>query len=290
VSLPHLLLVDDSEAILSFEKAALSSHYTLSTATTGREALLKVRELRPDALLLDLSMPEMDGDEVLREVKADPELAGIPVIVVTSEKHRAEACLKAGADAFVPKPIQADELSVIVGRVLSRARSEARRGSLRVLFLGVGELTFGVPLEAVESAVQMPATSPLPGGPSYLREYAEIYGEPVCVMDLAARLSVSRTQRRVERKLVVIRNGEEALALDVDRVDDPEELPSEDVVPRSRLGGTEHPVLRELLVAIARTPRGFIPVVDPRALLSTSLWRELRALLAPPQEGRARAP
>lgn len=290
MSLPHLVLVDDSEAILSFERAALSSHYSLSTATSGREALQKIQELRPDAVLLDLSMPEMDGDEVLQRMRADPDLARIPVIVVTSEKHRGQSCLEAGADAFLPKPIRADELMVVVGQVLTRARSASRRGGLRALFVGVGDLTFGIPLDAVESAVQMPATSPLPGGPSYLREYAEIYGQPVCVMDLASRLSVQHAARRVERKLVVIRNEAQVLALDVDRVDDPEELPPEDVVPRSRLGGAEHPVLRDLLVAMARTPRGTIPVVDPRALLSGSLWRELKALLDAQLAGEPRAP
>src|SRR6185436_7805594 len=88
VSLPHLLLVDDSEAILAFERAALSSHYAVSTALNGAEALEKVRQIRPAAVLLDLSMPEMDGDEVLRRMKADRELSYIPVVVVSSEKHR----------------------------------------------------------------------------------------------------------------------------------------------------------------------------------------------------------
>ena len=103
MSLPHLLLVDDSEAVLAFERAALSGHYAISTATTGREALAKVPQIEPDAILLDLSMPEMDGDEVLAHLQDDPDHRRIPVIIVTSEKLRAEACLRNGAKAYLPK-------------------------------------------------------------------------------------------------------------------------------------------------------------------------------------------
>ena len=91
MSLWHLLLVDDSEAVLAFEKAALAGHYQVSTAVDGRDALLKVAQLKPAAVLLDLSMPGMDGDEVLARMRADPQLARIPVIIVSSEKQRAEA-------------------------------------------------------------------------------------------------------------------------------------------------------------------------------------------------------
>jgi CheY-like chemotaxis protein len=118
VSLSHLLLVDDSEAVLAFEKAALSGYYQVSTAVNGRDALLKISQLKPAAVLLDLSMPEMNGDEVLARMRSDPQLSRIPVIIVSSEKDRAEACLAAGARAFLPKPIRAQDLLPLVERVL----------------------------------------------------------------------------------------------------------------------------------------------------------------------------
>src|SRR5690349_4170322 len=105
MSLPHLLLVDDSDAIIAFERAALSGHYILSSATNGREALEKASQLLPDAILLDLSMPVMGGDEVLRHLKASSALKSIPVIIISSEKIRAEQCLAAGAEAFLEKPL-----------------------------------------------------------------------------------------------------------------------------------------------------------------------------------------
>jgi len=280
VSLPHLLLVDDSEAILAFERAALSSHYAISTATTGMEALEKVRQVRPAAVLLDLSMPEVDGGEVLGRLQADPELRSIPVIVVSSEKHRREECLGAGAAAFLAKPIRAAELAGLVGQVLARFLERQREGSLRVLFVSVGDRAFGLPLEAVDSAVQLPLTRRLPAGPSYLSEYAEIYGEPLCVLDLALRLGVEPAVPCLEQKLVVVRNEDQRLALKVDRVEDPEELPREAVVPRERLGGTEDGPLRDLLVAMVQGSRGTLPVLDPRALLQRALWRQLPALVA----------
>jgi CheY-like chemotaxis protein/chemotaxis signal transduction protein len=280
VSLPHLLLVDDSEAILAFERAALSSHYAISTAMTGAEALEKVRQVRPAAVLLDLSMPEMDGDEVLRRMKLDPELESIPIIVVSSERHRERDCLNAGAEAFLAKPIRAPQLAQLVGEVLARTRERAREGSLRVLFVSVGGFRFGLPLEAVDSAVQLPLTQPLPAGPSYLSEYVEIYGEPLCVMDLAARLGMEHGVPRLEQKLVVIRNEDQKLALKVDRVEDPEELPRDAVVPRSSLGGAGEGPLKDLLVAMVHGSRGALPVLEPRALLQRSLWRQLPELLA----------
>jgi CheY-like chemotaxis protein len=280
VSLPHLLLVDDSEAILAFERAALSSHYAISTAMTGTEALEKVRQLRPAAMLLDLSMPEMDGDEVLRRMKMDPDLEHIPIIVVTSERHREKDCLQAGAAAFLAKPLRAPELAALVGEVLARSRERAREGNLRVLFVSVGGLRFGLPLESVDSAVQLPLTDPLPAGPAYLSEYVEIYGEPLCVMDLAARLGVEHAVPRLEQKLVVIRHEQQKLALKVDRVEDPEELPRDAVVPKSSLGGAGEGPLSHLLVAMVHSSRGAMPVLDPQALLQRSLWRQLPDLVA----------
>ena len=280
MSLPHLLLVDDSEAILAFERAALSSHSSVSTATTGAEALEKVRQVHPAAMLLDLSMPEIDGGEVLRQLQEDPELRSIPVIVVSSEKHRKEECLRGGAAAFLAKPIRAAELAELVGQVLARFLERKREGSMRVLFVSVGGQAFGLPLEAVDSAVQLPLTRRLPAGPSYLSEFVEVYGEPLCVLDLAIRLGVEPAVPRLEQKLVVVRNEQQKLALKVDRVEDPEELPREAVVPRERLGGAGDGPLRDLLVAMVQGSRGALPVLDPRALIQRALWRQLPALAA----------
>jgi CheY-like chemotaxis protein len=281
VGLPHLLLVDDSEAMLAFERAALSGHYALSTATNGRDALAKADEIRPAAVLLDLSMPEMDGDEVLAQMQRDEDLRHIPVIVISSEKGRAEACLRNGAKAYLPKPIKAQDLLPLVASVLEESTREQRSGSLAVLFVSVAGVELGIPLDGVRSVVPQSATRPLPLGPHYLSEMLDLQGEPVLVLDLAHRLGRKHALPVEERKLVVVQCESTLLALCVDEVRDPEELTPDQVVRRASIGGAEHGPLREVLVGMARTARGPLPVVEPRALVSPKLCAELaRALRA----------
>ncbi len=279
MSLPHLLLVDDSESVLAFEKAALAGHYLVSTAVNGRDALIKVAQLRPAAVLLDLSMPEMDGDEVLAQMQNDAQLASIPVIIVSSEKQRAEACLKGGARAFLAKPIRAQDLLPLVGKVLEEARRAERTGSLAALFVDAGGLEVGLPLDTVVSVLHQASTRPLPLGPGYLCEMLEVHGDTVLVLDLVRRLGLSHRAPIAERKLVVVDCGEQRLALCVDGVRDPEELAREQVLPREAVAGAEHGLLREALIAVARTSRGPVPVIDPRALASPRLLRELMKAL-----------
>jgi CheY-like chemotaxis protein len=275
VSLSHLLLVDDSEAVLAFEKAALAGHYQVSTAVNGSDALLKVAQLKPAAVLLDLSMPEMDGDEVLARMRADPQLSHIPVIIVSSEKQRAEACLKAGARAFLGKPVRAQDLLPLVARVLEECRRDERAGSLAALFIQASTVELGIPLDKVLSVLHQVRTRTLPLGPSYLNELLDVHGEPVLVLDLPRRLGLEHGAAIQDRKLVLVQCGEHRLALCVDEVRDPEELPREQVLPPSALPGAQHGVLAGALVAVARTSRGQIAIVEPRALASPKLLRQL---------------
>src|SRR5438105_576443 len=277
MSLPQLLLVDDSEAVLAFEKAALSRHYDIRTATTGSEALSRLAEEAPAAVLLDLSMPEMDGDEVLARMQADAQLRRVPVIVISSETQRAAECLAAGAKAFLPKPIRAPELLTLVGRVIDDARREARAGNLAALFVSVGQIEVGLPLECVHTVLHQTATRPLPLGPAYLCEMLELHGEPVGVLDLARRFGQDHVMPVHERKLVVVDCDGARLALCVDDVRDPEELSAGEITPREKLAGTQHGPLQDSLIAVARTQRGPLPIVDPRALISRELLRKLAA-------------
>ena len=280
MSLPHLLLVDDSEAVLAFEKAALSGHYMVSTASTGREALAKIPQLAPALILLDLSMPEMDGDEVLARMQEDPALRRIPVIVISSETQRAQACMKLGARAMLAKPIRAQDLLPLVERVLAETRAEAQSGNLATLFVTAGALEIGLPLEAVRTVLHQTATKPFPLGPSYLCELLEFHGEPVGVLDLARRFGQEHRVPRAERKLVVVDCDGLKLALCVDSVRDPEDLTRAEVTLAGELAGSAHGPLREALRAVASTPRGPLPILEPRALLSRELLRTLAAGLA----------
>ena len=286
---PLVLLVDDSEAVLAYERAALSGHYSIRTATDGAMALADMRAHPPALVLLDLSMPVMDGDEVLAAMRADAALASVPVVIVSSEITRGRACLDAGAAAFAPKPIRGDELLALVNRVYDEAARTLDRQRLCALFVRVDSLEVGLPVHRVRTVVHQPATRPLPGAPSYMNELLELHGEAVCVLDLAARFGVAHAVPRVDRKLVVIGRGDQKLALCVDEVHDPEELDPAAVTPAERWGGAAllpHP---GALVAVVQTARGPRAVIEPDSLFSADLLAGLPALVqAAMADGEAR--
>ncbi len=271
---PHVLVVDDSEAILAFARAVLSASYAVSTAKNGREGLDLCKRLVPDLVLLDLSMPEMDGEAVLQHMQMNAELSTIPVIIVSSEQQRAEACVARGASACLIKPVRADELLALVGRTLDTAEAKKAMGSLAVLPLRIGTMNLAIPLADVRHVLLQPATQPLPGGPSYLAAFFELFGESVCVLDLAARFGVEHAKPVVDRILVVVEYERVKLALCVDGVHDPEAVMPADVQQVAPGKGELDGAVR----AVVKTAYGSMPVLHPPALLSRGLVRRLGEL------------
>jgi CheY-like chemotaxis protein len=98
--------------------------YRVETADNGMTALALVESRRPDLVIMDLSMPDMDGWEASRRLKADPGLAMIPILVVTGHAldGAERAALAAGGDAFLTKPCLPEQLAVKVEDML-RARA-----------------------------------------------------------------------------------------------------------------------------------------------------------------------
>jgi CheY-like chemotaxis protein/chemotaxis signal transduction protein len=279
VSSEHLLLVDDSDAILAFESGVLSPYYAITTASTGREALALMKRAAPDGVLLDLSMPEMDGEAVLARMRSDETLEDVPVVVVSSEAARAEALLGRLADAYVPKPIPADLLLATIARVLTERRERRRRRGLACLVVEVGDHVFGFPIAAVSMVLPELATYPLPAGPPHLREAFVLEGRPVLIVSLANVLGVPSRVARVDRMLVVVRVDEREIAFRVDRVADPEDVPSEDVIAFTGMGGSDHPGLRAAIEHLVRRGDRFVPVLATRALLDPETLAVLGELL-----------
>ncbi len=108
-----VLIVDDDRALRNYMKTVLKSNgYNTSEACNGLEALERVRESRPDIILLDLMMPVMDGLETCRRLKANPDTRSIPVLIVTVIQNGAkkQSALSLGCNDFMSKPVKKQEL------------------------------------------------------------------------------------------------------------------------------------------------------------------------------------
>ncbi|MCP4602026.1 MAG: response regulator [Proteobacteria bacterium] len=118
----HILLVEDTATIIMVEKMMLSGQgYEIATAKNGVEGLKKIKDSPPDLVLLDIMMPEMDGIEMCRRLKNDPETKDIPVIMVTTkgEPDKVEEAFLAGCNDYITKPIDKLELLTKVEKYLS---------------------------------------------------------------------------------------------------------------------------------------------------------------------------
>jgi CheY-like chemotaxis protein len=116
-----ILLVDDSNTVLLMERMILShGRYELATARNGREAYNRARELRPDLILLDVVMPEMNGLDALAALRHDDATRDIPVIMVTtrSEADTMETGFARGCNDYVTKPVNSNELLTKVRNLL----------------------------------------------------------------------------------------------------------------------------------------------------------------------------
>lgn len=114
---PRILIVDDVSENIHLMLNILRGRYAIMAATSGAKALeLAARNPQPDLILLDIKMPEMDGYEVLRRLKGNPETADIPVIFVTALSESADEArgLKMGAADYITKPVNPDLLLVRV--------------------------------------------------------------------------------------------------------------------------------------------------------------------------------
>jgi two-component system cell cycle response regulator DivK len=115
-----VLVVEDVALNRDLLEQILEEEYNVVFAADGAEGLTKAAECRPDLILMDLSLPVVDGWQATQRLKADPELAGIPVIAVTAHAMagQEEKARAAGADDFLTKPIDEDVLLNMLHRWL----------------------------------------------------------------------------------------------------------------------------------------------------------------------------
>jgi two-component system cell cycle response regulator DivK len=122
---PLILVVDDyQDAREMYAEYLQFSGFRVAEARNGNEAVDQAFALKPDLILMDLSLPGMDGWEATRRLKADDRTKHIPIVALTGHAlaGASEGAKKAGCDSFVTKPCLPDDLVVEVRRMLGAAR------------------------------------------------------------------------------------------------------------------------------------------------------------------------
>ncbi|HEY8553360.1 MAG TPA: response regulator [Burkholderiales bacterium] len=108
MAIKNIMVVDDSATDMHLLTQMLKKHgYNVATASSGEEAVARVKQEKPDAILMDIVMPGMSGFEATRTIARDPETAGIPIIICSTKGQETDKAwgLRQGARDYLVKPI-----------------------------------------------------------------------------------------------------------------------------------------------------------------------------------------
>lgn len=187
----ELLIVDDVKLFLQLTKTMFNrKEYIIHTAASGRQAIEMAKEKNPDLILLDLSMPEVDGAEVCHHIRSQPDTMDIPVIMVTSEtsEEARRRCLYAGCDDFISKPVRLDVINQAVEKQLGGHKRNYRRKDIVLPCLledGRDQLLTNIRTLSVGGAYVQVDTPPLPGSDHLLRFYLPDTRDNISIKALA---------------------------------------------------------------------------------------------------------
>ena len=124
VEQPRIVCIEDEEQMIELMSLILARHgYEVIGALGGQQGLEKIAEVKPDLVLLDLMMPEMDGWAVLQRMRADSELRDIPVVIVTAKANEIDRVFGleiAQVEGYITKPFGPQELVQSVKRAIGR--------------------------------------------------------------------------------------------------------------------------------------------------------------------------
>ena len=138
---PQILVIEDDAAVSSLIATTLETqNYQYHTAKTGAAGILDAVSYRPDVMLLDLGLPDMDGMDIIKKVRT---WSSLPIIVVSarSDDRDKVAALDAGADDYLTKPFSVEELLARLRVALRRVRFESERENTQTSVYKNGELT-----------------------------------------------------------------------------------------------------------------------------------------------------
>lgn len=178
-----ILIVEDNEDIRGFLKEFLSPVYKVHEAENGQQGFDMAKEIIPDLIISDVSMPLMDGYELCNQIKNDIKTNHIPVILLTANgelEHRIEG-LKAGADSYIPKPFNLEHLQIRIEKLLEL------RGELKKKYLSLqGQKEF------VEADFNEPDKEFIKAFEDYIEE--NLSNSELSVTDLEEALGFSKMQ------------------------------------------------------------------------------------------------
>ncbi|MEJ5186384.1 MAG: response regulator [Candidatus Geothermincolales bacterium] len=124
---PSALVIDDDKLLLRLVELNLAKMgIKVIQADNGKDAIRLALEEKPDLILLDIMMPQMDGFEVIRQLKAIRETSSIPVVMLTAKSNPEdrEKCQELGAVGYITKPFRLEELRGLVQRILQELTPE----------------------------------------------------------------------------------------------------------------------------------------------------------------------
>ena len=211
---PLILIVEDDSAVKNLIATALETQsYRYHTAATGVQAVLEAATKRPDVLLLDLGLPDMDGVEVIRKIRSWSEL---PIIVISARSEDTDKidALDAGADDYLTKPIKMKLLVSRVQAILKRIDAEAAPAEPAAAGITVDRERYAVLRDGHEVALprkefallDLLYSSP---GKLFSREeiYAKIWGTEVVVGDRTIDVHIRKLRQKIGDERIVTIKG-----------------------------------------------------------------------------------
>ena len=187
---PRILLVEDNEELRGFVAQRLSARYQVEEAADGAAGLAAARRTAPDLIVSDVMMPVMDGHELCRNLRADPSLVTVPVILLTARAGSESIVegLEVGADDYVVKPFALRELEARIAAHLRAREMERHLHERESRLVAIGQMT---------SSVVHDLRNPL----TLLKGYA----------DLAHRLAVRGGETMIAEELVQVQAASDRL-------------------------------------------------------------------------------
>ena len=119
---PLILIADDEEDIKIILKMYLENEgFDVATAYDGLDAMNRIKDRRPDVILMGIMMPVLDGIEVTKRLKADEETRDIPIVILTAaaQSSMAEKAINVGAADYIAKPFNPDNVRDVIRRILA---------------------------------------------------------------------------------------------------------------------------------------------------------------------------